>query len=91
MIKNIQAGLIILVGSLLIGAIAFLVNRSSENLSQQNLIQVARSYSATLTGIRNFYQSNVIANIQGTDVVAVHNFRDIDGAIPIPQHCLSNY
>ena len=84
MIKNIQAGLIILVGSLLIGAIAFLVNRSSENLSQQNLIQVARSYSATLTGIRNFYQSNVIANIQGTDVVAVHNFRDIDGAIPIP-------
>lgn len=84
MIKNIQASLIILVGCLLIGALVFSLTRSNENIQTQNLLKVARSYSATLTGMRNFYQTNIIQNIQNTDAVAVHNFREIDGAIPIP-------
>lgn len=81
---NIQSIIILLIGSLLVLVVLLSLNKNSLRVSEGLMVSSARSYSATFSGIRNFYQENVVSRLQGTDVVITHNFRNVDGAIPIP-------
>lgn len=82
--RNFHAVLIIIIGSLLIGFIIFSLNKNTENLQRNALLELGRSYNETFTGVRRFYQKSVISRIQGTGTLAVHNYSEVDGAIPIP-------
>lgn len=56
------------------------------NLSDAGLTTQARTLNAMVSEIRAYYGANVVGRVQGYtgDSVAVHNYEDVAGAIPIP-------
>ena len=46
----------------------------------------ARTFNGMFNDIRGYYAANVVGRVQGFDgdSVAVHNYEDVPGAIPIP-------
>lgn len=56
------------------------------NLSDTALATQARTLNAMISDIRAYYGANVVGRVQafGGDSVAVHNYEDVAGAIPIP-------
>lgn len=56
------------------------------NLSDAGLATQARTLNAMVSEIRAYYGSNVVGRVQAHtgDSVAVHNYEDVPGAIPIP-------
>ncbi|MBM1222436.1 DUF3365 domain-containing protein, partial [Ponticoccus sp. SC2-23] len=79
-----QSLLIIIVGCIVMGSLIFGLSGSNQRFAENAALETARSYSQTFTSIRNFYQENVVERLQGTNAEIVHNFREVDGAIPIP-------
>ena len=79
-----QSLLIIVVGLILMLSLVFGLTNSNVRLAERAAVNNARSYSDTLSVIRNFYQLNVVERLQGTDAKVVHNFRQVEGAVPIP-------
>ena len=79
-----QSLLIILIGCLVMGSLIFSLGGSNQRFAENAALETARSYSNTFTGIRGFYQQNVVDRLAGTNAEIVHNFREIEGAIPIP-------
>jgi diguanylate cyclase (GGDEF)-like protein len=79
-----QAFLIILIGSLIMGSLIFSLGGSNQRFAESAALETARSYSNTFTGIRGFYQENVVERLAGTNAVIAHNFRELEGAVPIP-------
>lgn len=57
-----------------------------KNLSDAGLTTQARTLNAMVSEIRAYYGSNVVGRVQSHtgDSVAVHNYEDVPGAIPIP-------
>ncbi len=57
-----------------------------EHLSDKNLERQASSFSTVISGVRSYYAENVIARIHAVDTETrtLHNYREVDGAIPIP-------
>lgn len=55
------------------------------SMSHHNLHRQATSLNGLLESFRGYYSSNVIARIQsGENTVALHNYHEVEGAIPIP-------
>jgi class 3 adenylate cyclase len=56
------------------------------NLSDTGLAVQARTLNAMVSEIRGYYGSRVVARVQGFDgdSLALHNYEDVEGAIPIP-------
>lgn len=55
------------------------------SMSHHNLHRQATSLNGLLESFRNYYSQNVIARIRADDgTVALHNYHEVDGAIPIP-------
>src|SRR6056300_935699 len=71
-------------GLIVMGSLIFALTGSNERFAQNAVLETARSYSQTFTSIRNFYQVNVVERLQGTNAQIVHNFREVEGAVPIP-------
>jgi len=71
-------------GLIVMGSLIFALTGSNERFAQNAALETARSYSQTFTSIRNFYQVNVVERLQGTNAQIVHNFREVEGAVPIP-------
>lgn len=86
--NNIRAGsqafLIILIGSLIMGSLIFSLGGTNQRFAESAALETARSYSNTFTGIRGFYQENVVERLAGTNAVITHNFRELEGSVPIP-------
>lgn len=82
--KLSQSSLIIIIGVITMSALIFSLNGSNERFARSAALETARSYSETFTSIRSFYQKNVVERLQGTNASIVHNFREVEGAVPIP-------
>lgn len=82
--KANQQLLIIIAGCIVMGSLIFSINGSNERFVENAALATARSYSETFTSIRTFYQQNVVERLQGTNAKVVHNFRELEGAVPIP-------
>lgn len=82
--KANQQLLIIIAGCIVMGSLIFSINGSNERFVKNAALETARSYSETFTSIRTFYQQNVVERLQGTNAKVVHNFRELEGAVPIP-------
>ena len=56
------------------------------NLSDTSLATQARTLNAMISDIRAYYGANVVGRVQAFDgdTVAVHNYEDVPGAVPIP-------
>ena len=56
------------------------------NLSDAGLAAQARTLNAMVSEIRGYYGSQVVARVQGFkgESLALHNYEDVEGAIPIP-------
>jgi len=68
----------------LAGALSLFVVYLDRSYRQGSLVQAARNYSATISNFRDFYQREVVARVQGTDIAVTHDYRMMDKAIPIP-------
>ncbi len=56
------------------------------NLSDTSLAIQARTLNAMISDIRAYYGANVVGRVESFDgdTVAVHNYEDVPGAVPIP-------
>lgn len=56
------------------------------NLSDQNMMRQASSLNSIISSVRSYYAQNVVGRILNneSDTQTLHNYSDIDGAIPIP-------
>jgi diguanylate cyclase (GGDEF)-like protein len=79
-----QSILIVMLGVAFLSIIFFTLAKTNEDYTTRMLVQSARSYSATFSGIRNFYQSEIVSRVSGSDVLVTHDFRSHEKAIPIP-------
>ena len=79
-----QSFLIVLLGVSFAAILFFVLSTNNKDTIERSLIQSARTYSQTFTGIRNFYLQTVVERVNGSDVLVTHDFRDHEQAIPIP-------
>ncbi|MEP2532781.1 adenylate/guanylate cyclase domain-containing protein [Shimia sp.] len=56
------------------------------SMSHNNLHRQATGVNGLLNSVRSYYSANVVARVLGSDdeTVALHDYRTVDGAIPIP-------
>lgn len=81
---KVQSFLIVLLGVSFASILFFVLSSNNKETIERSLLQSARTYSQTFTGIRNFYLQTVVERVSGTDVLVTHDFRDHEKAIPIP-------
>ena len=57
-----------------------------QRLSETTLTTQARNTGNVIDAMRGFYSSDVVGRVvkAGQQVIAVHNYKEVDGAIPIP-------
>ena len=53
-------------------------------VSERTAVEAAVSYSAAISSIREYYSSEVVPRAKAGGVVVSHDYRDIEGAIPLP-------
>jgi diguanylate cyclase (GGDEF)-like protein len=81
---KVQQSVIILMGAALASFIIVFLQKNAEEEVERSMVQAARTYSDTFTGIRNFYQEIVVNRVRGTEVYVTHDFRDHAHSVPIP-------
>jgi adenylate cyclase len=84
-ILNKPQWLLLLVAIALIG-LPIAVWQDLTNLSDQNLRRQAISMDRIIGDVRSYYSKNVVGRVNATDDVTttLHNYHEVDGAIPIP-------
>ncbi|MBD3664998.1 adenylate/guanylate cyclase domain-containing protein [Sulfitobacter aestuariivivens] len=57
-----------------------------KNLSDENLRRQAATLNSVISNVRSYYASNIVGRVISTNgqTQALHNYRDVPGAIPIP-------
>ena len=57
-----------------------------KTLSERNLERQATSLNSIITSVRSYYAQNVVSRVLSAegDTVPLHNYLDVNGAIPIP-------
>jgi len=77
-------GFFVLLGLIALPVVVWLDLRS---VSDQNLNRQAKTLTRVITGMRDYYQDNVAARIDGNGreaVVLLHDYQSVDGALPLP-------
>ncbi|NKB58657.1 MAG: DUF3365 domain-containing protein [Alphaproteobacteria bacterium] len=74
-------GIFAIVGMALIGGQMY---RVVSTVSQDTALEAAMSYSAAISDIREYYSSTVVPRAKAGGAEASHDYRDIEGAIPLP-------
>lgn len=84
-ILNKPQWLLLMVAAALI-ALPIAVWQDLTNLSDQNLRRQAISMDRIIGNVRSYYAKNVVGRVNGSDDVTqtLHNYHNVDGAIPIP-------
>ena len=56
------------------------------NLSDESLHRQASTFNSVISSVRSYYAENIVGRVNGSDVETqtLHNYTDVDGAIPIP-------
>ncbi|MEH6631837.1 MAG: ATP-binding protein [Halopseudomonas aestusnigri] len=67
-----------------LGIIGWQINRLQSDVIRSQSIQNASLLSKTLTEFRTLYTKDVVERIRNSGVIVTHNFREQDGAIPLP-------
>lgn len=70
-----------LIGVALIGG---QMHRVVSTVSQDTALEAAVSYSAAISTIREYYSSVVVPRAKAGGAAASHDYRDIEGTIPLP-------
>lgn len=67
-------------------ALPVAVWRDLENISDVNLERQARTLNSVISGVRSYYAENVVGRVvsSGGQTLTMHNYSEVDGAIPIP-------
>lgn len=80
----IQSFLILILGATFAATLFFAFYVNNRNNTERSLLQTARNYSKTFNGVRDFYLHEVVDRIDGSNVTASHDYRNIENTIPIP-------
>ena len=79
-----QTPLIVVTGIILASIVGLLLNFTHQDTGVDQDIKYAKIYSTIITEMRNFYLTEVVKRVEGTDVMVRHDFRDHPRSIPIP-------
>lgn len=79
-----QTSLIIVMGVILASIIGLLLSFTHQDARVEQDTKYAKIYSTIITEMRNFYLTEVVKRVEGTDVTVRHDFRDHPKSIPIP-------
>lgn len=79
-----QTPLIVVTGIILASIIGLLLNFTHQDSRVEQDTKFAKIYSTIITEMRNFYLTEIVKRVEGTDVMVSHDFRDHEKAIPIP-------
>lgn len=79
-----QTPLIVVMGIILASIIGLLLNFTHQDSRVEQDTKYAKIYSTIITEMRNFYLTEVVKRVEGTDVMIRHDFRDHPKSIPIP-------
>src|SRR5512144_3324254 len=62
------------------------------SISERTLRTQANTFDRVMTSIRNFYSSNIVNRVLGTEgrIQVVSNYQEVPGGIPIRPLCRSN-
>ncbi|MEO6597387.1 MAG: response regulator [Planctomycetota bacterium] len=78
---------VLVLGAVFVAAGGFLVWQQStlhRSVIEAAALQDAKTYSDAIGIFRTLYSSEVVNRLRDHGVVAVHNYRSVDGAIPLP-------
>jgi len=78
---------VLVLGAVFIAAGGFLVWQQSNlhrSVIEAAVIQDAKTYSDAIRHFRTLYTSEVVNRVRDRGVPAIHNYRSVDGAIPLP-------
>ena len=79
-----QTSLIVVMGVILASIIGLLLSFTHQDARVEQDTKYAKIYSTIITEMRNFYLTEVVKRVEGTDVMVRHDFRDHPKSIPIP-------
>lgn len=79
-----QTPLIVVTGIILASIIGLLLSFTHQDTRVEQDTKYAKIYSTIITEMRNFYLTEVVKRVEGTDVMVRHDFRDHEKSIPIP-------
>lgn len=79
-----QTPLIVVTGIILASIIGLLLNFTHQDSRVEQDTKYAKIYSTIITEMRNFYLTEIVKRVEGTDVMVRHDFRDQPKSIPIP-------
>ncbi len=65
-------------------ALFVLVDRHQADIAERNLIRSAEIMSENISDFRAYYSQEIISNLRDSDVVVSHQYREIEGAVPLP-------
>ncbi len=83
-IDRYVAALLILVTLISVGITVLLQQRAQHELVRSIAIHHANNYSTVLREFRTLYTSEVVERVRANGVKVTHDYRSIDGAIPLP-------
>ena len=78
---------VLLLGTVLIAAGVFLAWQQSalhQSLIHEAVREHAKTYSDAIRHVRTLYTSEVVSRLRDKGIQAVHNYKTLDGAIPLP-------
>ncbi len=85
--KGFLDPLILLLSFAFLAVIALMIwqaNRMQASLIESTALQEASSLRNTIVTVRSTYSSDVVARVKAAGGIVSHDFKNIDGAIPIP-------
>ena len=81
-----KPSVVVAIGALALLALPICIWLDLKNLSDQNLTRLAGNSGAIISNVRSYYAKNVVGRVLSTEdkTVPLHNYQDVEGAIPIP-------
>ena len=81
-----KPSVVVAIGALALIALPICIWLDLKNLSDQNLTRLAGNSGAIISNVRSYYAKNVVGRVLSTEdkTVPLHNYQDVEGAIPIP-------
>ncbi|MCP4198512.1 MAG: PAS domain S-box protein [Proteobacteria bacterium] len=73
-----------------IGLIYFVQNQIQQTEEQYQL-SAARAISQSVTLFRQFYSKEIIGRIKGGDIKVSHQYRELEGAMPVPATMITRF
>ncbi|MCR9257691.1 MAG: PAS domain S-box protein [Alphaproteobacteria bacterium] len=67
-----------------VGALYVLIERHEAAELEQSMLRTAEITVQNISNFRAYYSSEILSNLEGTDVPVTHQFRDQPGALPLP-------